>query len=174
MTEKYISLKEISEALGVDRSNTRKIILNQGFAPVKIRTKESKNQLTLALTEKEAQELYDMREKAGFNQSKQTSVNTENGKGEFYMIQLIPELDPLRIKFGFASNAELRLQTHRTTAPTCVVLKTWPCKKIWEQPAIDSITRNGCKKIGGEVFQVSSLEEIMKKTNHFFDMMPIP
>lgn len=173
MRKKYTSLKEIAEKLGVDRSNARKIILNQGFAPVKIRTEESKNQLTLAITIEEAQELYDIREKTGFNQSQQTAVNTENGIGEFYMIQLVPELDPLRIKFGFASNAESRLQTHRTTAPTCTLLKTWPCKKTWEQPAIDSITKEGwCKKIGGEVFQVSNLEKTIEKANAFFDIMP--
>lgn len=172
MTEEYVSLKEIAKVLRVDRSNARKIILNQGFAPIRIRTEESKNQLTLALTKEEAQELYSMREKAGFNPSKQIAVNTENGKGEFYIIQLIPELDPLRLKFGFASNSQSRLQAHRTTAPTCEILKTWPCKKIWEQPAIDSITRNNCKKIGGEVFQVSDLEKIVEKANQFFDIMP--
>lgn len=174
MTEKkeYVTLKEIAEVLKLDRSNARKIILNLGFAPMKVRTEESKNQLTLALTAQEAQELYDIREKAGFNPSNRMTVNAGNGKGEFYIIQLVPELDPLRVKFGFASNAKLRLQTHQTTAPTCVLLHSWPCKKTWEQPAIDSITRNDCKKIGGEVFQVSSLEKTIEKANQFFDIMP--
>jgi len=172
MPQIYIPIKKIAETLGVDRSNARKIILNYGFAPIKVRTLESKKQLTLALTKEEAQELYEKRIKNGYNSDNQKAMGTENGKGEFYLIQLVPELDPKRIKLGFASNAKLRLQSHRTAAPTAKLVKSWPCKKIWEQAVIDSITRYGCSKIGIEVFQIDTLKEIIKKADSFFEIMP--
>jgi hypothetical protein len=67
--------------------------------------------------------------------------------GYFYLIQLVPEALPDRVKIGFADNVEKRLAEHRTAAPTARLLKSWPCKRSWDYVAMDSIARNGCKLV---------------------------
>ena len=56
------------------------------------------------------------------------SVEAEPTPGVFYLIQLEPEHDPGRFKIGFASNIDERLRSHRTAAPLCQLVKTWPCQ----------------------------------------------
>jgi len=51
--------------------------------------------------------------------------------GYFYIIQLIPEALPNRVKIGFSDNLEKRLSEHKTAAPTAKILKAWPCKRSW-------------------------------------------
>ena len=43
--------------------------------------------------------------------------------GYFYLMQLVPEVLPNRIKIGFADNVERRLNEHRTAAPTAKLLR---------------------------------------------------
>lgn len=66
MSQKFVTLKEIAERLKLDRSNVRKIVLKYGFTPMRVRTEESRHQLTLALTEAEAMEFYLSRKRDGF------------------------------------------------------------------------------------------------------------
>ena len=66
MSQKFVTLKDISERLRLDRSNVRRIVLKYGFNPSRIRTEESRHQLTLALTEAEAEEFYLKRKREGF------------------------------------------------------------------------------------------------------------
>lgn len=93
--------------------------------------------------------------------------------GYFYVIQLIPEYSPNRIKIGFADNAEKRLAEHRTAAPTARLVKTWPCKRSWDYAAMDSITREGCKLVLNEVFE-GDVEGFVKRADSFFSVMPNP
>ena len=51
----YVSLKQLAETLGMDRSHARRFVLRLGYKPVKRRTAESGNQLALAVTAKEAE-----------------------------------------------------------------------------------------------------------------------
>jgi len=53
--------------------------------------------------------------------------------GYFYIIQLVPEALPNRVKIVFADNVATRLAEHRTDAPTAKLLKTWP----WAQDESD-------------------------------------
>ena len=93
--------------------------------------------------------------------------------GVFYLIQLEPEHDPGRFKLGFASNLEERLRAHKTAAPYSIVVKTWPCKLLWEKTAIDSVTQ-GCEQIHTEVFRHCSMTEIEHRCDRFFELMPSP
>ena len=91
--------------------------------------------------------------------------------GVFYLIQLEPERDPLRFKLGFATNIEERLRSHKTAAPFSVVIKTWPCRFMWEKTAIESISR-GCERIHTEVFRGEPIEVILERCEQFFALMP--
>jgi hypothetical protein len=60
-------------------------------------------------------------------------------QGVFYLLQLEPEHDPGRIKAGFAVSLPERLRTLRCSAPFTKVVRTWPCKVLWERTAIESV-----------------------------------
>ena len=85
-------------------------------------------------------------------------------QGLFYILDLIPEADINRLKFGFTSNVTNRLKQHQTTAP----------KRVWEVAAMDVIGR-GESQVGherSEVFDVYSVEEVIHRGDQFFSMMP--
>tara|TARA_Y100000310_G_C20316211_1_gene638562 strand:- start:22 stop:510 length:489 start_codon:yes stop_codon:yes gene_type:complete len=95
-----------------------------------------------------------------------------NGHGFFYIIDLIPDAHELnRLKFGFTKNVDHRLEEHRTAAPTAQVLKSWPCKRVWEQAAIDALGRHE-NQIRTEVFDVRDVDAVIHKGEQFFLMMP--
>ncbi len=167
--DNYVTLKNLAQELGLDRSNMRKYVLSKGIAPVKIRTPESRGQLTLALTQEEAETIRELRETEGFVGC---GVPATNGAGFFYVIQVIPDVAPHRIKLGFASNVANRLQAHRTSAPTAEIVKCWSCTRSWEQAAIASATQTGCQLVGGEVFDCTDIEALVARCDAFFAIMP--
>jgi hypothetical protein len=93
--------------------------------------------------------------------------------GYFYVIQLVPEAIPNRVKIGFADNVAQRLNEHKTAAPTAKTLRTWPCKRSWDYAAMDSITREGCKLVLNEVFE-GDIQGFIDRGDRFFALMPTP
>ena len=93
--------------------------------------------------------------------------------GCFYIIQLVPEALPNRVKIGFADNLESRLADHQTAAPTARVVKSWPCKRSWDYAAMDSITRDGCKLVLNEVYE-GNIDGFVERGEVFFSLMPDP
>jgi hypothetical protein len=102
-----------------------------------------------------------------------TEAEKFDGFGFFYLIQLIPEAIPNRVKIGFADDAEKRLGEHRTAAPTAKLLKKWPCKRSWDYAAMDSITREGCKLVLNEVYE-GDINGFIARGDAFFALMPLP
>ena len=89
-------------------------------------------------------------------------------------IQLVPELDPKRLKLGFAEGIVQRLSQHRTAAPTARVLRARPCTRSWEPTAIDALTRVGCHLIRNEVFECEDPEALVERGEAFFSTLPKP
>ena len=108
---------------------------------------------------------------AGTIYNSEVSVTQLDIGGVFYLIQLEPEHDPGRYKLGFATNIEERLRTHKTAAPFSKVLKTWPCKLLWEKTAIDSVSQN-CVRLHTEVFRSESIDDVQSRCEQFFKLMP--
>lgn len=100
----------------------------------------------------------------------ETVVDSDAG-GVFYLIQLEPEYDPARFKVGFATHIEERLRSHKTSAPFAIVLKTWPCKLLWEKTAIECAAQ-GCDRLHTEIFRSESIDEIQSRCDQFFALMP--
>ena len=161
----HISLKALAAELGMDRSHARRYVLNLGIIPAKRRTVDSGGQLTLTVSAPEAELIRRTRSEQGFSGA-QGAV--ENETGFFYVIQLIPELDPKRIKLGFADNVSNRLSQHRTSAPTAKLLRSWPCRRSWERTAIDAIAAVGGALILNEVFQFQDIEAAIARADQFF------
>ena len=92
--------------------------------------------------------------------------------GYFYLIQLIPEVLPKRIKIGYTDNLDQRLSEHRTAAPTCKLIKSWECKRSWDQAVMDSITRENCEHVLNEVYE-GDIDSFIQRGNDFFNNMPL-
>jgi hypothetical protein len=165
--EKFITIAEMSNQLGIHRNNLVQYGRKNGFVFQKIRTPESKNLLTLALTKGEFEELKQLRRKVGFT-SKQVS---RDHYGEFYIIQPIPEVSENRIKMGFTTNIRARMKIHSASCPYLKVLTTFPCKREWEGAVID-ILSDGEKKLGFEVIEVGSIEKLLEKAKQVFKIFP--
>jgi hypothetical protein len=96
-----------------------------------------------------------------------------DGFGLFYIIQLLPDEIPDRIKIGYTDNLTQRLSDHRTSNPTLKLLKSWPCKRTWEHAVIASVTRAECINIGGEVYEGRAIG-FVERAEKFFELMPQP
>ena len=163
--EDFVSIKKLAEQLGMDRSHARRYVLKLGFRPEKRRTADSANQLTLTLTASQAEAAVSRRREMGFLNSERP---VSNEHGVFYVVQLIPELDPKRLKLGFAVDLNERLSQHRTAAPTAKCLRTWPCRRAWESTAMDCITKLGCSLIINEVYETNDIDELHRAAESFF------
>ncbi len=165
----FVSLKELAVEIGMDRSHARRFVVKNGVSFHKRRTRDSGGQPTLCLTVDQADIVRTMR--SGFV----TPIKLEAscGAGFFYVVRLVPELDPRRIKLGFADDVANRLAQHRTAAPTAAVVASWPCKRSWELTTIDCLARE-CRLILGEVYECDDLEGLLVKAGRFFELLPDP
>jgi len=171
MSVEFVSLKQLADELGLDRSNTRKYVLRHGVHPHKRRTPDSGNQLTLTISVPEAEYIRTKRAEEGFLG---TSKPVSKEVGVFYVVQLVPELDPRRIKTGYADDLSSRLAQHRTAAPTAKLVKSWPCRRSWEGTVMDCLTANGCKLILNEVFECEDIDAIVQRAEQLFSVLPAP
>ena len=95
----------------------------------------------------------------------------ENQEAVFYLILTEPELDPCRFKLGFSTDVAERLRHHKVSAPFTKLVRTWPCKALWEKTAIDCIA-DGCERLSPEVFRANDIQDIIDRADRFFALMP--
>jgi hypothetical protein len=148
------------------------VIYRLGIETFLEKSTASRGQKVARLTKPSFEQLQDH-----FSSSAVGSESVEGGGldsqigGLFYLIQLEPDHDPTRFKLGFTTNIEERLRAHKTAAPFSSVVKTWPCRLLWEKTAIESISR-GCERVHTEVFRGELLEVILDRCEKFFTLMP--
>ncbi len=169
--DEFISINELANRLGTDRSQFRRYVLKLGYVVHKRRIQGSGGQLTLCVSAAEADEIVARRADQGFTASTVVSVSDV---GVFYVIQLVPELDPKRLKLGFAESIDQRHSQHRTAAPTARILRTWPCKRSWEFTVMDSLTRVDSRLILNEVFECDDPQALVERGEVFFSLLPQP
>ena len=171
MEDEFVSLKQLAKELGMDRSHARRYVRRLGFTPQKMRRPDSQNQLTLAVSIPEAELIRGKRREEGFFESMKPVVMEV---GVFYVIRLVPELDPRRLKLGFADYLLSRLGQHRTAAPTASVVKSWPCKRTWEGTVMDCLTGVNCRLILNEVFECDDVDALIERADSLFALLPDP
>jgi hypothetical protein len=164
----HIELRDLAAELAMDRSHLRKYVLSNGFTTVNVRSAASRGQQALAVTEADAAAIRALRARQGFTAG---MTPVETCAGSFYIVQLVPDLDPLRVKLGFAVDLPSRVDAHRTAAPTATLVKAWPCRRVWEPAAIASITRTGCRLIASEVYACDDLAALVARADDFFSRM---
>lgn len=169
--EQLIPLRLLARELRVDRSHFRRYVTRLGIVPKKRHTADSGTKLVVTVTALEADAIREARRAQGYSID---GCEVDLTVGVFYVVQLVPELDPNRIKLGFAEDVDARLAQHRTAAPTAKVLKTWPCKRSWEFTAIDAIASSGCRLILNEVYDCRDVDRLLARGDQFFSLLPDP
>jgi hypothetical protein len=175
--ENMISVIDAARELGRRKATIFKIMKRLGIEGRKRRNSSKGNQLSSYITQDEYR--YICTELSSPDSGIKLVENDlqENGfisaeQGVFYLIQLEPEHDPQRFKVGFAANMMDRLRSLRCSAPFAAVLKTWPCRRLWEKTAIDCVT-NKCKQVHTDVFRSDSIQDVIIRCDRFFGMMPL-
>ena len=170
-----ISVIDVARQHGKRRSTVFKVLRRLGVEPVTLKSASSKNQLVAYVTPEECErvavELRAManREETADDDQPEDVATAE--VGVFYLIQLEPQFDPGRFKVGFAVSLADRLRQLRCSAPFAAVVQSWPCRRLWERTAMDSVAA-GCERLHTEVFRVASLGEVQARCERFFALMP--
>lgn len=178
MNDEMISVIEVGRQLERRKSTIFKVMKRLGIHAHKRRDASSGNQVVSYLTQADFIRVKDALLSASSDAGVEDESNGDTGDGfisaevgVFYLIQLEPDHDPLRFKVGFAANINERLRALRCSAPFATVLNSWPCRRLWEKTAIDSVTC-GCDRLHTEVFRCSSLEAVIARCEQFFGVMP--
>jgi hypothetical protein len=169
-----VKIAEIARRLGVDLTTVRRLIARESDA-LQIKLHRGKGDKFL-LTKDDADRLvasYEARRGPISASADAADAAKYDRYGYFYLIQLVPEALPNRVKVGFADNVEKRLAEHRTAAPTAKLLKAWPCKRSWDYAVMDSITRTGCKLVLNEVYE-GEISGFVERGDAYFALMPDP
>jgi hypothetical protein len=170
-----VSIKELAKRLSINPSTVSRLIERYG-SQLGISLQKGRGNAWNAkwmhyLSREDADRLVAFYESQGGRRDEQASESAFQAFGVFYVIQLIPEALPNRLKIGYTDNLEQRLADHRTAAPTARVLASWPCKRSWDYAAMDSITREGCAWVDNEVFE-GDPDGFVRRGNEFFALMP--
>lgn len=166
----FVPLSDLAVDLQIHRTHVKKFAVKHGAVLTRIRTRAAGNQETLAVSAADAEMLREVRQEwIGDSVPRE-----QNGKGWFYVVQVLPELEPRRVKLGFATDTLQRLHTYWTICPNAMIVKTWPCRFVWEQCAIASATRIDCEQIGQELFHCDDLAELIERCDTFFALLPNP
>ncbi|MDY6868519.1 MAG: hypothetical protein SVT56_11590 [Chloroflexota bacterium] len=169
MEDELISVSQVANQLGKQKKHIFKVLYRLGIERRLEKSAAARGQRVAYITSKDYKRVKEYFSGVDSNDS-EIIVDSDAG-GIFYLIQLEPEYDPGRFKLGFATNIEERLRSHKTAAPFSKVLKTWPCKLLWEKTAIECATQN-CEKLHTEVFRSQSIEAVLSKCDQFFALMP--
>jgi hypothetical protein len=177
MDEELISVIDIASQHSKGKATVFRILNRLGIEPTKRRSSAGKNQLVSYITQEEFRRVtielqaITSRDDLEPSESEVGDDFVSAEVGVFYLIQLEPDLDPSRFKVGFAAGMSERLRHLRCSAPFAVVVRTWPCRRLWEKTAIDSVAV-GCERLHTEVFRTASFEEIVARCERFFAIMP--
>ncbi len=169
MKNELISVIDVAKTLGKHKAYIFKVLSRLGIETRKEKNSNSRGQKIAYIT---SDELSRVKEHLAeiVNDSEPSTIQADIG-GLFYLIQLEPSHDSGRFKLGFTINIEERLRSHKTAAPFSEIIKTWPCKQLWEKTVIDCVSY-GCERLHTEVFRAESIDEVRLRCAQFFKMMP--
>jgi hypothetical protein len=165
----WISVSEIARLHGKHKSAIHKIVNRLRLETRKQKSDETRGQIATYITVPDYRRIASELEIDEDDET--TEEAAEETYGVFYLVQLEPELDAGRFKVGFASDISQRLRKHKTAAPLSKLVKTWPCKLLWEKTAIDCVSI-GCERLYTEVFRTADLGKTIALADQFFALMP--
>ena len=170
--DNFVTFQEIADENGIGIDTVRRNAKKLGLEITRRKTASSRGSLLNCLSRPDADSIkafFDS--KQSYENSTDSSDITIQRYGYFYLIQLVPEALPNRVKIGYTDNLEQRISEHRTAAPTCKLVKSWECKRSWDQAVMDSITREDCDHVLNEVYE-GNIESFIRRGDEFFENMP--
>ncbi len=178
MNQDSISVIDAASEIGLDKRNVFKILKRLGIETFLERSSAS-NHRGQAIAHISLDDFESLRQDTASKATTASATDPDTGDvdyvpvdtGNFYVIQLEPEHDSGRFKVGFAVSIAERLRSHRCSAPFATLVKSWPCRRVWERTAIDCVTA-GCVQLHTEVFRTSGLANVVARCDQFFAMMP--
>jgi hypothetical protein len=177
MTDNTISVIDLAAQLGKRKQTIFKVLRRLGIEPTKATSANSRGAFVAYITDEDARliraELAMPSNSETFGEVglDPTEISVPGQQGLFYLILLERRHDPGRFKVGFAINLSDRLRALRCSAPFATVVKSWPCKMLWEKTAIECVS-DGCERLHTEVFRADSIEAVIAKCESFFALMP--
>jgi hypothetical protein len=176
-TEELVSVIDLANQLNKRKQRVFKVLNRLGIETTKLPSRDKRGQLISYITNDEARLVFsELQENPELESDEDLEGSPESiitQQGLFYLLLLEPEHDPGRFKVGFTSSLQERLRALRCSAPFTKVVKTWPCKLLWEKTAIECVTEN-CERLHTEVFRTEKLETVLTKCDKFFELMPKP
>ena len=178
MNQECISVIDAASEIGLDKRNVFKILKRLGIETFLERS-SSPNHRGQAIAHISLEDFESLRNDMASKVTTPLAADSDTADleyvpieaGNFYVIQLEPEHDCGRFKVGFAVSIAERLRSHRCAAPFAKLVKSWPCRRVWERTAIDCVTA-GCEQLHTEVFRTSELAGVITRCDQFFSMMP--
>ncbi len=174
----YLTLDQLADTIGVEVTTIRRAVRKlqtdsdlevlKGMVPGRSRS-------TLCVSAEHAElikEYFQNRGRETALLSGSADSYASGGFGFFYLIQLVPEALPKRVKIGYTDSLEIRLKEHQTSAPTARLIKSWRCKRAWDRAAMDSITSEDCELVLNEVYE-GEVDKFVLRGDEFFSRMPM-
>jgi predicted GIY-YIG superfamily endonuclease len=175
----YLTLDQVADLIGVEVTTVRRTIrrIQADFDIEIVKGKvPGRSKKALCISDEHAKAILSYFNEKNTETALASNGNRENlyaynSYGFFYLILLVPEVLPKRVKIGYTDNLENRIKEHQTSAPTAKLIKSWRCKRAWDQAAMDSITRSDCELVLNEVYE-GDVEKFIARGNEFFNSMP--
>jgi len=164
------TFNELAEKVGVAIDTIRRTVKKLDLTILKIRTPSGATAHSLSLDDSNVLISYFENKNRSVQPSNENDLSVDRW-GYFYIIQLIPEAMPNRVKIGYTDNLENRLRNHQTAAPTAKFLGHWKCKRAWDQAVMDSITRKDCTLVMNEVYE-GDVAKFLERAEEYFSVMP--
>lgn len=178
MREGLISVIDLANRIEKRKQTVFKVLARLSIEPRKLPGSNNRGQLIAYVTEEEARAVETELSSIGtpLEDSSERNLSSSSDallaeQGVFYLLLLEPEHDPGRFKLGFAASLPERLRQLRCSAPLIEVVRTWPCKRLWEKTAIECAA-NGCTRLHTEVFRTESIASVISRCEQFFNLMP--
>lgn len=163
-------VREIATELGRSKSYIHRMVERLGIEIVKQKGESTRGQIAHFIR---ANDYPRILEDLTPSSDEESAHEAMHGTGSFYLISLEPDLDPNRFKVGFGADVNERLRRHKISAPFARIIKTWPCKALWEKTAIDCVSQ-GCERLHTEVFRTEDIGDVLGRGDSFFGLMPEP
>ena len=168
----FMTFQEMADKLSIGIDTVRRTVRRLNLTIRKEKTPTSKGSIVYCLGIDDANALMSYFEKRDTSASEESTDETGLQRfGYFYIIQLVPEAIPNRVKIGYTDTLDTRLREHQTAAPTAKYLGHWRCKRAWDQAAMDCVTREGCRLVMNEVYE-GEVEGFLNRAEVFFSIMP--